>query len=278
MIRCSAVQLRQSESRAKRADFTYFDAVARRIAKPQLEHRHFTIPSFQLGQEHRSLLLRSCLPHDLAAIQGLTLTNRCSGRAIRQQILHGERSGVCRVRIEGVHQCRPFLDDPDPGVAMTVDPSLVALGQAKPPLQIEIVSDPLELGPADEQACEETDHHRRHLPTDRVRGAFEAIDQPFELLLTSRAIPPSGFAGRGNFPDRLDVPSDRSLLATDGGQSAVDAVGQAAELLLGEPPFCASKLRRSESRTSFKASAIRRPGGWSGPPWSSLRMPRTAVP
>jgi hypothetical protein len=67
------------------------------------------------------------------------------------------------------------------------------------------------------------------------------------------------------------------VLATDGGQSAVDAVGQAAEVLLGEPPFCASKLRRSESRTSFKASAIRRPGGWSGPPWSSLRMPRTAV-
>src|SRR5512142_2136682 len=38
MIRCSAVQLRQSESRAKRADFTYFDAAARRIAKPQF-HR-----------------------------------------------------------------------------------------------------------------------------------------------------------------------------------------------------------------------------------------------
>src|SRR5512142_3386759 len=37
MIRCSAVQLRQSESRAKRADFTYFDAVARRIAKPQYQ-------------------------------------------------------------------------------------------------------------------------------------------------------------------------------------------------------------------------------------------------
>jgi hypothetical protein len=35
MIVCSAVQLRQSESRAKRADFTYFDAVARRFAKPQ---------------------------------------------------------------------------------------------------------------------------------------------------------------------------------------------------------------------------------------------------
>src|SRR4051794_9043537 len=36
MIRCSAVQLRQSESGANRADFTYFNAAVGRIAKPQL--------------------------------------------------------------------------------------------------------------------------------------------------------------------------------------------------------------------------------------------------
>ena len=35
MIGCSAVQLRQSNSGAKRADFTYFNAVAERFAKPQ---------------------------------------------------------------------------------------------------------------------------------------------------------------------------------------------------------------------------------------------------
>src|SRR4051812_8677379 len=35
MIRCSAVQLRQSESGANRADFTYFNAAVGRIAKPQ---------------------------------------------------------------------------------------------------------------------------------------------------------------------------------------------------------------------------------------------------
>jgi hypothetical protein len=35
MIRCSAVQLRQSKSGAKRADFTYFNAAAERIAKRQ---------------------------------------------------------------------------------------------------------------------------------------------------------------------------------------------------------------------------------------------------
>jgi hypothetical protein len=37
MIRCSAVQLRQSKSSAKRTNFTYFDDVAERIAKPQFD-------------------------------------------------------------------------------------------------------------------------------------------------------------------------------------------------------------------------------------------------
>jgi hypothetical protein len=66
------------------------------------------------------------------------------------------------------------------------------------------------------------------------------------------------------------------LLGSDLVQAAIDAVGQPVQLLLSESPFFASKLRSIESRTSSKASAIRRPGGWSGPPWSSLRMPRTA--
>src|SRR3954451_18142610 len=36
MIACSAVQLRQSKSGAEQADFTYFDAMDGRNAKPQL--------------------------------------------------------------------------------------------------------------------------------------------------------------------------------------------------------------------------------------------------
>ena len=41
---------------------------------------------------------------------------------------------------------------------------------------------------------------------------------------------------------------------------------QPAELLLREPPFFASKFRWIDSWTSFSASAIRKPGGCSGPP------------
>ena len=46
-----------------------------------------------------------------------------------------------------MHQRRPFLNDPNPRVAVTVNPPLVTLGQAEPPLQIEIVLDLLELAP-----------------------------------------------------------------------------------------------------------------------------------
>jgi hypothetical protein len=72
------------------------------------------------------------------------------------------------------------------------------------------------------------------------------------------------------FPDRL-------LLGSDFVQASVDAAGQTAELLLCEPPFFSSKFRWIDAPTSCNASAIRKPGGSSGPPWSSLRMPRTAV-
>jgi hypothetical protein len=44
-------------------------------------------------------------------------------------------------------------------------------------------------------------------------------------------------------------------------QAPVDAAGQPSESLLGEPPFCSSRLRRIESRTCCKASAMRGPGG-----------------
>ena len=46
------------------------------------------------------------------------------------------------VSIQGMHQRRSRHNDPDPHVATTVDPSLVALRQAEPTLQIEIIPDP----------------------------------------------------------------------------------------------------------------------------------------
>ena len=75
-----------------------------------------------------------------------------------------------------------------------------------------------------------------------------------------------GFEGRGYLLDVLDVFSDFLLFGLDLVQTSVDAVGQEAELLMYESPFFSPKFRWSDARTSSKASAIRRPGGCSGPP------------
>ena len=75
-----------------------------------------------------------------------------------------------------MHPRRPFLNDPDPRVAMTVDPPLVTFGQAKPSLKIKIVLDLPKLALADEQAGEKTDHHLGHMQVNRISSTLESID------------------------------------------------------------------------------------------------------
>jgi hypothetical protein len=149
---------------------------------------------------------------------------------------------------------------------MSVNSPLVALGQAEPSLKVEIVLDLLELSLADEKAGQEADHQRGHVLANRIPIPLESSDQLLEPRLAILATSPSRFEGRGHLVDVLDVLSDRPLLGLDVLQSPVDAGGQTAELLFCEPPFFASKFRPIDSRTSSKASAIRKPGGWSGPP------------
>ena len=96
---------------------------------------------------------------------------------------------------------------------------------------------------------------------NRLLGVLEALDQFLEFLLPSRARLPVRLKSRGYLLDVLDVVSERLLFRADGLQAPVDAVGQSAELLLGEPPFFSSKFRWIESCTSPRAFAIRRPGG-----------------
>ena len=148
----------------------------------------------------------------------------------------------------------------------TVDPTFVALGQAKPTLQIEIIPNRFILLLAHEQAGQEAEHHRRHAVADRILGRLEVIDQRLELLLALGDVLRPGLERRGHLRDHRDVFSDDLLLLLDFVQAPLDASGEAAELLLGEPPFFASRFRWIDSWTSLKASAIRKPGGCSGPP------------
>src|SRR5262249_4911685 len=77
--------------------------------------------------------------------------------------------------------------------------------------------------------------------------------------------------------DLLHQAAHLVLLLLYRAQAALDAAVQAPQLPGREPPFFASKIRSREASTSSSASAMRKPGGCSGPPWSSLRMPRTTV-
>src|SRR5688572_23491895 len=142
---------------------------------------------------------------------------------------------------------------------MTVDPPLVALGQAKPPLPIEIIPDRFRVLLPDEQAVQEAEHHRGHAVPNRIRGRLEAIDQRLELLLPLGDVLRPGLERRGHLRDHRDVLSDDLLLLLDVVQAALDASGPAAELLLGAPPFVSSKFRWSDALTSVSAAAIRRP-------------------
>ena len=170
------------------------------------------------------------------------------------------------VGIEGVDYRRAFENQADPGVAMTVNPPLVTLGQAKPSLQIEIIPDRFIRLLADEEPGKEAEHHRGHTVADRILSRLESIDQRLECLLPLGDILRSRLQRRGHLRDHLDVFPDCLLLFFDFVQALLDASGQAAELLLREPPFFAPKFRRSDSWTSLRPSAIFKPAGCSGPP------------
>ena len=144
---------------------------------------------------------------------------------------------------------------------MAVDPPFVTLRQPEPALQIEIIHHLFEPPLAHEKPVKKADHHPSHMVTDRVFGPLESLDQLFEPLLAFRAILGPGFEGRGHRLDQPDILADDLLLLLDFVQSAPDASGQAAELLLGEPPFFSSRFRWSDASTSFKASAICKPQG-----------------
>src|SRR5260370_11714821 len=103
--------------------------------------------------------------------------------------------------VESVYQRWSFQNEPNSCVAMAVDPSFVALGQAKPTLQFEIVSDLFKRALADEEASEKARHHLDHLPVCRVLSTLEAIDQSCERLLPIGARASFLLEGRGDCPE-----------------------------------------------------------------------------
>lgn len=161
-------------------------------------------------------------------------------------------------------------------MTVAVNPTLMALRLAEPTLQVEVVGRQVRPVATDEQSRLEASHHRRHLLPNRVRFGSQASAERLEEGSTLIARAAGSIESGGDPDDLVDVLLDRGLGLLDGVESPVDVTGEAIQERLGPPPFSASRFRPRDRLTSTNASAIRRPGGWSGPPWSSLRMPRTA--
>jgi hypothetical protein len=75
--------------------------------------------------------------------------------------------------IQYEHKRRPFLDDPDPRMAMAVNSPLVAFGQAEKPFEIEIVSKFTKLVAAGKETNAESSHQPRHMLMNPIGGPFE---------------------------------------------------------------------------------------------------------
>jgi hypothetical protein len=128
---------------------------------------------------------------------------------------------------------------------------------------------------AAEQTGAEAFHHPGHMGRDRAVACVEAEADLLKGSLAPGAWPVGRVQSRVDLYDVLDVPADFLLLDPDEIEASVNACRQPLQLCFREPPFFTDRLRSSDACTSPSASAIRNPGGCSGPPWSSLRMPRT---
>lgn len=210
-------------------------------------------------------------------MQGFPLTPRRLRIPIGPKILGTERLGMTQVGIQRQEQRRSFLHDPHPRMTMPVNPSFVPLGAAKPPLQLQVFLRQRQVLGADKQPALETPHQPGEVLAGRVLVGAESIPQSLELDATTLTATSRRIERGPDLNDFRDLPLDRLLIGSDQVQPPIDATRQSFQERLGTPPFFASRFRWSDSRTSPNASAIRRPGGWSGPPWSSLRTPRTAA-
>ena len=111
-----------------------------------------------------------------------------------------------------------WTDDSNPRLAMTVNSSLVAFGQAEPPLEIEIVPDLFELSLAHEKAGQEADHQRGHmLANRRIQAARTPAHEPGPM--GELRTPPPELPGKQNNPGRSPARLIVSCMAGIASQS-----------------------------------------------------------
>ncbi len=85
--------------------------------------------------------------------------------------------------VQRVHQRRPFLGDPNPRVAVAMNPTLMPLDHAEPPLQVRVVLHRREVIPAGEKPGAEAVHQVDHVLVNRIAVAFQTTQDRVEVGL-----------------------------------------------------------------------------------------------
>lgn len=122
-------------------------------------------------------------------------------------------------------------------------------------------------------------HYFGHLDADRVVGGRECRGEDDKPRLARLARSVSRVERGVYLAQDFDVTFDLLKRVADQGDAAVYEAREGAQRLFAAPffPAAAAVALSRESRISPSAAAMRNPGGKRGPPWSSLRTPRTVA-
>jgi hypothetical protein len=173
---------------------------------------------------------------------------------------------MLHVGIEGQQQCRACVDDADPRVAVAVPTAFVAFGVSTPAFQVEGVPRQVRLLTSDKQARSKARPHCTPVLPERVGTALALRLQRLALRLSLRARAAVQVEGGWDGLHFRHLAAHVRLGGLHGAQPPVNVAGQPCESVISSPPLGASRCRWSDARLSPRASAMRMPGGWRGPP------------
>lgn len=186
---------------------------------------------------------------------------------------------VPEMRVECHDADRAAVDEFHARVGAAVDSAFMALWAAEKAFQLKVVPRECRIVATDEEALLEREHHFGHLAPHLViagredRG--ECDEQPFAIFARAVIRIESGV----DFSQNLHLTCDFIERAANELDTAVYTPREGAKSLFAAPflPPSVAVALSMDSRSSPSPFAMRRPGGESGPPWSSLRTPRTAA-
>lgn len=159
-------------------------------------------------------------------MEGLFLAGRFSGINIGSELVGGEGHRVPQMGIEHQEESGSFLDDPHPGMRMSMDPPLVSFGKTEEAFEFQVVPGSIEVFIADEESGAEAVHGLGHMLSDGIGVVGQGLLKGVEGFLALSGGAGGGSEGGGYLADRFDVGSEVLLPLLHGFEAAVEATAQ----------------------------------------------------